>query len=234
MVSGIHPAKTQIYDGARLRLVRDLRGPMFFSRLLFGTLLLSLAYTVSNVAVPYSVSPGSAAYLDGSANAIDNAGVYAAFPAYSKMIYLVGDAQCHQLSYRSIWLNGNQMPMDARMTSIYTFANFGLIAAMFAAPSTSVAQGLVNAMPRRLQEWGRKHLGPTLFAGLIVFLGIFPVGVDGFTQLLTSYESTNVTRVLTGIPTGFVAGLLVGVIMTSIRQVDLEVSALRSRARVAQ
>lgn len=217
-----------------MQVVRDLRERMFFSKLLFATLLLSLVYTVSNFVAPYAVDPGDATYLDGSANAIDHADVYAAFPAYPRIVYLIGDAQCHQLSYRTIWLNGNQMPMDARMTSIYTFANLGLLTAMFSAPSTSIAQGLVNGMPKRLQGWGRKHLGASVFAGLIVVLGILPVGVDGFAQLLTPYESTNVTRVLTGIPTGWVAGLLVGVIMTSIRQVDLEVSALRSRARVPQ
>jgi uncharacterized membrane protein len=142
----------------------------------------------------------------------------------------VGDAQCHQIAARTILLNGNQMPMDARMTSIYLFANVGLLSAILAAPSTSIAQGIVNAMPRRLQACGRAHIGPTAFAGLIMFLGILPVAVDGFAQLLFPYESTNLKRVLTGIPTGWAAGLLVGVMIKSIHQVDIEVAALRTKA----
>lgn len=207
---------------------------MFFSRILFATLVLSLVWTVSNFVAPFTVPPGAAAGLDGRANIIDNGARYDGYPVFPRAIYYIGDAQCHQLSYRSLWLNGNQMPMDARMESIYLFANFGLLAAAFATPSTSVAQGVVNALPKRVQAWGRSTLGPSLFAGVIVFLGILPVAVDGFAQLLLPYESTNATRVLTGIPTGWVAGLLVGVMMTSIRQVDLETAALRARARVPE
>ena len=204
---------------------------MFFSKALFAMLVLSLAWSVSNVIAPYSIPPGSAAYLDGSANVIDNGDRYNAYWFYPQVVYYLGDAQCHQLSYRSIWLNGNQMPMDARMESIYLFANVGLLAAMFTIPSTSVSQGLVNALPKRLRAWGRKHLGPEVLAGAVVFLGILPVAADGFGQLLTPYESTNLIRVLTGIPTGFVAGLLVGVMMTSIRQVTVETRALRTGPR---
>ncbi|MEK6851991.1 MAG: DUF2085 domain-containing protein [Candidatus Thermoplasmatota archaeon] len=213
--------------------MKDLRARMFFSRVLFATLLLSLFYTVSNFVAPYAIPAGTAVALDGSANVVDNGALYNRFPAYPMVIYYVGDAQCHQMAVRTIVLNGNQMPMDARMTSIYLFANLGLISAIFAAPSTSIAEGLLNAFPKRLAAWGRQHLGPGVFAAVVVFLGILPVAADGFTQLLTPYESTNATRVLTGIPTGWVAGLLVGVMMTSIRQVGIETAALRSRIPAA-
>jgi hypothetical protein len=32
------------------------------------------------------------------------------------------------------------------------------------------------------------------------------MAIDGFTQLLTNYESTNLLRILTGTPAGFVVG----------------------------
>ena len=35
-------------------------------------------------------------------------------------------------------------------------------------------------------------------------LGAIPIGLDGFTQLLTSYESTNLIRLITGSGAGFV------------------------------
>ncbi len=217
------------------------REKLFFSKLLFGVFVLSIVWTVSNFVVPYTLPAntipepalGEPGMLDGSANIVDNGEVYDTLWLYPRITYYVGDAQCHQLARRSMFLNGNQMPMDARMESIYVFANFGLLSAMLATPSTSIPQGIVNVLPKSVQAWGRRHLGPTVFAALIVFLGILPVAVDGFVQLLTPYESTNVTRILTGIPTGWVSGVLVGIMITSIRQVDIETASLRARPREA-
>jgi uncharacterized membrane protein len=213
--------------------MESLRGRFLFSRALLVLFVLSIAYTASNFLAPYTIPSGSAANLDGKANVVDNGAVYNTMWVYPQVIYYLGDAQCHQMAARTLWLNGNQMPMDARMTSIYLFANFGLLGAILAAPSTSVAQGMVNALPRRMQDWTRRHLGPTFFAGLLVVLGLLPVAVDGFWQLFSNggYESTNLKRYLTGIPAGWVAGLLVGVMVKSIRQVDVETAALRARAR---
>ena len=213
--------------------MNSLRDRFLFSRVLLGLFVLSLAYTVSNFAVPYTIPPGAAANLDGAANIVDNGNVYNTMWTYPQVIYYIGDAQCHQMAARTLWLNGNQMPMDARMTSIYLFANFGLLGAILAAPSTSIAQGMVNAIPRRVQDWVRRHVGPTAFAAALVILGLMPVAVDGFWQLLSNgaYESTNLKRYLTGIPAGWVAGLLVGVMVKSIRQVDVETAALMARAQ---
>ena len=36
----------------------------------------------------------------------------------------------------------------------------------------------------------------------IIIAGLAPTGIDGFTQLLTGYESTNVVRLLTGSTAG--------------------------------
>src|SRR5206468_3781120 len=84
--------------------------------------------------VHLSVSPGSFANQVGGANVIDHENIWATFPLYPRIVYTIGDAQCHQLFYRSFWLNGNQMPIDERMTSMYVFANLGVVAAMFARP----------------------------------------------------------------------------------------------------
>ena len=43
---------------------------------------------------------------------------------------------------------------------------------------------------------------------VIMGIGLVPMGIDGFTQLLTSYESTNTMRIITGVPAGFVGGWL--------------------------
>jgi len=69
---------------------------------------------------------------------------------------------------------------------------------------------------------------------IIVVVGLLPVAIDGFTQLfsdVTHYESTNVLRILTGIPGGFVGGLLVGAMLISIRQFSADIAVLRARAQ---
>jgi len=46
-----------------------------------------------------------------------------------------------------------------------------------------------------------------------MLFGLVPIAVDGLGQLFGLWESTNLIRVLTGLPAGFVCGLAVGVIV---------------------
>ncbi len=212
-----------------------------WSRPLFVLLGLNLLWSLSFFIAPLTIKPGSFAWPYsqyplvanqlGAANHLDYAAIWETFWIYPRAVYTFGDFQCHELWYRSLWVNGNQMPMCARMTSMYIFANFGLVAAAFAPPSTSAAQVMLNAMPR----WVRARLariGVERAGAVIVVVGLLPVAIDGFTQLfsdVTHYESTNVMRILTGIPGGFVGGLLVGAMLISIRQFSADIALLRAR-----
>lgn len=204
---------------------------LVWSKPLFGLLLLNLAWTASFFIAPFTMKPGTFAYQIGAANVIDHEDVWSTLWFYPRIVYTFGDFQCHQLWYRSLWLNGNQFPMCARMTSMYIFANFGLVAAAFATPSTSASTVMLNAMP----NWIRKRLlrfGPERGAFLLVVLGLLPVAIDGFTQLFsdwTHYESTNPMRILTGATGGFVGGLLVGAMFIAVRQFTVEINATRAR-----
>ena len=42
---------------------------------------------------------------------------------------------------------------------------------------------------------------------LLVAVTIIPIGIDGFAQMLTSYESTNLKRIITGLPFGALVSL---------------------------
>jgi len=210
---------------------------MKWSRALLFLFGLTVFWTGSLFVAPFTVAPGTFAFTEGGANVVDHWNLYqgAAFNWYAKVIYTVGDAQCHQLWYRSLWLNGNQLPIDARMTSLYLFGIFGLFWAMMTTPAVSASQGIANAFPDRIRRWAQK-IGVEKFAVLVVLLGILPVGLDGFTQLfqaVTHYESTNAVRVLTGVPGGLVAGLLLGMMVKAIRQFDVEYRSLRQRSPVA-
>jgi len=203
-----------------------------WSRPLFAVLVLNLIWTASLFLAPWAVPAGSFYGQDtGGANVLDYGDTWASFPAYAQIVYAFGDIQCHQMFTRSFTVNGNLLPIDARMTSMYVFANLGVVAAMFATPSTSTGAVIVGALPERLRR-GLARLGAERAGALVVFVGLLPIAVDGFTQLLTPYESTNLLRVITGAPGGFVGGLLVGAMLVSIRQIGLEIDAMRARAPV--
>jgi len=206
-----------------------------WSKALFGLLVLNLVWTASLFICPLTMPPGSTpSQLVGGANVIDHESLWETFPLYDRIVYTIGDAQCHQLYYRSFWLNGNQMPIDERMTSMYVFANLGVLAAIFAQPSTSTGQVMLNALPRFLsRRLGR--LGTERAGGAIVVFGLIPMAIDGFTQLfrVNNYESTPLARVLTGGLAGFVGGLLVAAMLVTIRQFSIEMQALQARYALA-
>ncbi len=213
---------------------------LLWSRPLFGLLLLNLFWTVSLFIVPLILPPDTfawpyaqyplVAYHLGGANQLNYEPIWQTLWIYPRAVYTFGDIQCHQLWYRSLWINGNQLPMCARMTSMYIFANFGLIAAALAPHSTSSSRVMVDAMPASIRRW-LARFSPERGAALIVVVGLLPVAVDGFYQLFSSvthYESTNITRILTGVPGGFVGGLLIGAMLVSIRQFQADIARMRS------
>ena len=119
--------------------------------------------------------PSNSVYLgnEGRVGIMDNAPYINTHISNSfiRRVYLVGDFMCHQHANRSFFINGNQMPFCARCTGIYMGLAFGAFVGAFF----------------------RVRVG-TFFYFLIVLI----MGVDGFLQLLTSYESTNFIRVVTG------------------------------------
>lgn len=87
---------------------------------------------------------------------------------------------CHQLPWRSIFINGIKMPVCARCASIYIATGLGLI--YFRLKGFGIREFKMN--------W------------VILALLFAPTGVDGMTQLLGYRESTNLLRVITGFPYG--------------------------------
>jgi len=206
---------------------------MLWSKALLVMFGLTIFWVVSLFAAPLSIPPREFSFTEGGANVVDHWDIYAkpSFNWFAKVIYTVGDAQCHQLWYRSLWINGNQFPIDARMTSLYIFGAFGLFWAMMAAPAASASQGIANGFPGRIRRWA-ENMGVEKFALLVVFAGLLPIGIDGFTQLfsaVTHYESTNAMRILTGVPGGLVSGLLLGMMVKAIKQFDVEYRVMRAR-----
>lgn len=88
---------------------------------------------------------------------------------------------CHGLDERSLELWGATMPICARCFAIYLGAIAG-IAAFVSIPLL------------------RRDPLPTL----LLLLAVFPLAVDGVSQALGARESTNLLRLATGLPSGFV------------------------------
>jgi len=223
-------AVARVVDFA-VRLVNGLT----WSRGLTLATALSLIWTVSIFAAPFTQPPGTVALsANGGANRIDNAALYGGYNGYAQAVYFLSDIQCHQMPQRSLYLNENQMPLDARMTSIYAFMNLGLLSAALIVPASTLSQGILNVLPHRPRRWVRDHLRVDVGAFLLILATLLPVAVDGFTQLFEWRESTNELRVLTGAFTGWGTGLLLGVMFTSLKQFELEMRAVRATRGVDQ
>jgi uncharacterized membrane protein len=61
-------------------------------------------------------------------------------------------------------------------------------------------------------------MSPSIFIVIIIALALLPVAIDGYTQLLTSYESTNLKRVLTGISAGWIGGIIFGAMVLALSE----------------
>lgn len=94
----------------------------------------------------------------------------------SRLTYTLGDVICHQRASRSLFINGNQMPVCSRCFAI--FLSFGL--------------------SLLLLSFIKLKLPPYVYLATLL-----PLFVDGTLQLLTTYESTNLVRIVSGCLAGF-------------------------------
>ena len=185
---------------------------------------------------PFMLEEGSVPELSGRANAIDymnedswgndehsengklghNQSSHGGSFSWSELnpmfgfVYAFGDINCHQKHDRSWTINENQMPVCTRDVGI--FLGFFM--------------GCMFFRLRGLNRWTVRDSFLSVFDDdsiksvyiadsrmrlmfLFLALGIIPMAIDGFTQLLTDYESTNGVRVITGFMAGFVLGWFV-------------------------
>lgn len=100
---------------------------------------------------------------------------------YSNLFYKILSNLCHQNPFRSLWLYNRPIGICSRCLAIY--ASFSL--SLF--------------FVRLVKEKRRIYF--------LIFL-FFPVILDGFMQLLMLFESSNLSRVITGILFGFSASIV--------------------------
>ncbi|MEE9116807.1 MAG: DUF2085 domain-containing protein [Thermoplasmata archaeon] len=207
----------ELQEEPRAGGANSLKNRLFESKVLWVLFLISLVWTISIFIVPLMIPPGTVADLEGSANRVDFQELWDTLPPYPKAVYYLGDAQCHQISSRTFYLNGNEMPVCARDVSIFLFITLGLFAGMLVKRNYYISAGLLSVFPKRFRDYVNRTIGAMWFTILFVILLVLPVGLDGGIQLLTEYESTNLVRILTGIPTGFIAGFLMAILVKSVK-----------------
>lgn len=128
---------------------------------------------------------------------------------YAATVYAFGDLNCHQKHERSWTVNDNQLPVCTRDIGIFFGLFLGSLAFYLRGVNRwTVKDTCLSIVPDRYlrSTYLKNNRFLAWFAcGLLLCL---PLMFDGFLQLLTSYESTHVVRILTGIPFGFGLGIL--------------------------
>ena len=129
---------------------------------------------------------------------------------YTGFIYAFGDFNCHNKAERSWEINGNQMPVCTRdIGMFFGIAVGGLLFSRRGYNRWTIKDTCLSIFPDHwLEEIYRKNFSTYTWL-MIGTLFCLPVIIDGFTQLLTSYESNNLMRPITGIAFGIGFGILI-------------------------
>jgi uncharacterized membrane protein len=154
-----------------------------------------LLWSMLQFLAPLTVPQNSIDDLTGLVGVADNDEALSNIPPPWNAVYSIGDRLCHQRAERSFFINGNQMPFCSRCTAIWLGFVVGL--------------GLMIFLKIELTE---KFL-------LLILLGIIPIGIDGVGQQIGLWESTNIIRVTTGLLTGIVCGVTVGIIIDEVKTI---------------
>ena len=175
---------------------------------------ISLFFLVSSFLAPALIETGTVVELNGRANMFDyhkendQNFTWTDLNFYSAAIYAFGDLNCHNKYERSWSVNGNQMPVCVRDLGIFAgLALGGFIYSRYGVNRWTIRDTFLSVLPdEKLQPVYRSNKRTLLFV-VVGIVCMLPLVLDGFTQLLTDYESNAFLRLTTGIPFGFAIGL---------------------------
>ena len=120
-------------------------------------------------------------------------------------VYAFGDLNCHQKHERSWEINGNQLAVCARDVGLFIgLAAGALLWRKKGLNRWTVRDSFLSVFSDEKIEFVYEKDRRMLAMITLLALGTIPIGIDGFTQLLTSYESTNTIRLITGMGAGFI------------------------------
>ncbi len=168
-----------------------MRIPKVTSAAVLLMFAITLVWATLVVVAPMLVPAGTLTDLSGRVGVHDNDVLFDELSPVPHAVYWIGDAECHQLANRSLFINDNQMPFCARDVGLFV----GLAA----------ASGVATFVRYKINPF-------------FVLAGLVPIGVDGGVQLVTDYESNNLLRVATGLLAGAVLALLLAHFMFALQE----------------
>ena len=175
-----------------------MRFPEITSYAILAMFAITTIWLVLVVISPFMVPKETLTDLSGRVGYLDNVELYSELDPLPRVVYRIGDSQCHQIVERSYFLNENQMPFCARDFGLFIGLAFASLFALFI----------------------RLAINP-----LWLLVGLVPIAIDGGLQLVTSYESVNALRLATGIVAGAALALLLAVFLLAFRDEDEESSS---------
>ena len=170
-------------------------------KLIIGLFSLFFVLLIFILMSPFFAPSGSLRNLDGKEKRIDNNEKWEKLDIFPKIFYQFGDLVCHQKESRSLKLNGNLMPVCSRDVGIYIGFATGFFIVLIIPQNSSFLESCFTILPKKLKERRIAYINTKnkrWIIGLTVTGFLLPLALDGCMQLLTSYESTNTIRILTG------------------------------------
>ena len=167
------------------------------SKAILIVFLLFFAFIAIQIISPFVLDSNHTGDLTGSSAISDNDEVIETFPFPINLVYNCGDRLCHQKSERSFILNGNQMAFCSRCTAIWLGFSIGLFIMIF--------------YKIKLDD---KIL-------ILIILSLFPIGIEGGGQLIGLWESTNISRTITGLIVGIAIGIAIAIIIDEVSELNL-------------
>ncbi len=192
----------------------------------------STFFLVSFFLVPFYLPEGTVPELSGRANAFDYQSdsawgnvqtdstgqvghnqsehgifVWSDLDPYAAFIYAFGDLNCHTKAERSWKINDNQMPVCVRDVGIFLgLAIGGFLFSRRGYNRWTIKDTFLSMLPdnKLFSVYRNDRRLLAMFA--IAAVAAVPMAIDGFTQMLTSYESNAMMRLLTGTPFGILIG----------------------------
>ena len=162
----------------------------FLKVIMVGMVIWLLALFIA----PLAAEPRSIRIEDGGANVIDTRDQWVSLAPTHQVVYGIGDFVCHQKPERSFFIADNQMAVCARDVGIFIGVLIGAAIAFIARPDLPVDEAIAELAGRLVKV----PLRPRPLMILLGILFLAPIFMDGGLQLISSYESTNATRTLTG------------------------------------
>ena len=114
------------------------------------------------------------------------------------LIYAIGAVICHQITERSFFWQGHQLPVCARCTGLYVSGAVGVT-------------GWIGLKIAR--RWRPIAVDPRVVLRVIVLAAV-PTLVSIATAAIGLWDGSNVTRALLAIPVGASAGATVAAVFT--------------------